>query len=136
MNSTELSVRTLGDAVRERVKSAIFDSIPDAAIESLIANEFKAMTNATESAHIGGNYVKLSPLQLVIAAEIRKQMSERSIEAVRKHLDEALIVKPGELVSAAVKELAPLFMASMCERFAAIAVQDLRNQLSSKGIYL
>lgn len=126
--SKELSINTLGDAVRERVKGAIFSSIPDEAIEKLIEKEFK---NLTEPEYGG----RKSQLQEVILGEIKNQMAVRVRESVTKYLDETYVAKPKELVDGAIKELAPIFMASLMESFASNAVQQLRNQLSSKGIY-
>lgn len=76
--ANEITVSTLGDAVRERVKKAIFDSIPEAAIEKLIQNELNNMTSQTREVYIDGSYKRISPLQEVISMEIRKQLSERA----------------------------------------------------------
>jgi PHP family Zn ribbon phosphoesterase len=126
----EMTVATLGDAVKDRVKKAIFDSIPDAAVQQLIENEFKKLTAKEQYGD------RLSPLEQIIQAEIRKQMSERINQDIVTYLDLTYQNKSKELVDAAIKQLAPLFMAGMVENFASAAVQGLRNQLSQKGIYL
>jgi len=127
--ANELTISTLGDAVRDRVKGAIFASIPDDAIEKLIAKEFESMTKSDY-------HSSKSPLQQQVFEEIKRQCSVRVAESVTKYLDQTFQSNPKELVDSAIKELAPLFMAGMTESFAAQAVQHLRNQLSAKGIYL
>ena len=134
--NNQLTIATLGDTVRERVKSAIFSAIPDEAVEALIAGEFARMTDKSEEEYINNQRVRLSPLQKIIAAEIKTQLSNRMKEDVTKYIDQTYQNQSKELVQGAIKELAPIFMASMCERFAAMAVQDIRNQLSQKGLYL
>jgi hypothetical protein len=133
--ANEITVATLGDAVRDRVKKAIFDSIPDAAIETLITNELKKLTD-TEEVHWNGKYQRVSALQRIVGDEFKKQLSERAQIAVAQYLDLTYNNKSKEMVDAAIKDLAPLFIAGMVENFAAAAVSGLRNQLSQKGIYL
>jgi hypothetical protein len=128
--SKELTVSTLGDAVREKVKLAIFDSIPDAAVQQLIENEFKKMTLKEPY----GN--RLSPLEEVIQSEIKRQMTARVQADVTAYIDLTYQNRSKELVDKAIKDIAPLFMAGMMEQFASMAVQNLRNQLGQKGIYL
>jgi len=127
--ANELTVSNLGDAVRDRVKSAIFASIPDEAIDRLIKNEFEKLTKSEYSN-------SKSELQAIIYNEIKKQVGDRAGIAVTKYLDENYISAPKEIVDKTIKELAPLFLAGLSEAFAGQAVQGLRNQLSQKGIYL
>ena len=128
MNNS-LTVNNLGDAVRDRVKSAIFASIPDEAIDKLVANEFEKLTKPEYSN-------SRSELQNIIFNEIKRQAGERACKAVSEYLDQNFVGAPKEIVDKTIKELAPLFLAGLSESFASQAVQHLRNQLSSKGIYL
>jgi UDP-N-acetyl-D-mannosaminuronic acid transferase (WecB/TagA/CpsF family) len=132
--ANEITVATLGDAVRDRVKKAIFDSIPDAAIESLINAELKKLTD-TEEVHWNGKYQRVSQLQRIIGDEFKKQLCERAQKQVGEYLDLTYQNQSKELVDKAIKEIAPLFLAGMAERFAEAAASGLRQQLSQKGIY-
>lgn len=134
--ANELTVNTLGDAVRDRVKKALFDSIPDTAIENLIQNEFTKMTSKTRDEWAGSQRRQMSELEFIIATEIKKQLQERSSKSVSQYLDQTYTNQSKEMVDAAIKDLAPLFMAGMIENFTSAAINGLRNQLSQKGIYL
>ena len=134
--NTEISVQTLGDAVRDRVKKAIFDSIPDIAIDSLIKKELETFTNNRRSIYENGSIVDRTDLEILIVKEIKDYLSNRIKEDVTKYLDETYQSNAKELTSAAIKELAPIFMAGMMESFASHAVRDLRNALQSKGFYI
>lgn len=127
--TTEISIKTIGDAVRERVKKAIFDSIPDEAIESLIQKELNILTEKT-------SYQNKSPLSEMVATALKEELSNRVKTDAKIYIEDTYVNNSKELVDAAIKELAPVFMASMMEKFAAMAIQDLRYQLNNKGIYL
>ncbi len=130
--SKELTVTSLGDAVRDKVKAAIFNSIPDDAIQALITNEFEKLT--TKGDRWDNN--KRSEIQQMIYVEIQKQVSDRSKQAVIDYIDKTFIVQEKELFEAAIKQIAPLFMAGLMQNFAIAATNDLRNQLSQKNIYI
>ncbi len=135
--TTEISVSTLGDAVKERVRKAIFDSIPDEAIASLIEKELSRMTydgHRDYDRPRGKNDVRYdSELLKLIGEEIREQLGEKAKIAVAKYIEETYQAKSKEMVDAAIKELAPIFIAGMAERFASAAVSQLRNDLGNKG---
>lgn len=134
--SNEITIQTLGDTVRDRVKKAIFDSIPDEAVGKLIESEFFRLTTNSEWMTVDNKNLQISPLQRIIIDELRKQMSARMQADVTKYLDLTYKNQSKELVEKSIKELAPLFMAGMMESFAEAAVSSLRNQLSVKGIYV
>lgn len=131
--ANELTVSSLGDAVRERVKLAIFSSIPDEAVDKLIKNEFQRMVTEKSDYFDSKN---VSPLHRMIGDEIKRQLSDRSKQAVSEYLDKTYQAQPKQMVDAAIKELAPLFMAGMVESFTTAAINSLRSQLYNKGIQL
>lgn len=130
--SSEITVHSLGDAVRDRVRATLFSAIPDEAINALIASELSKMTTPSTDYYTRGR----SELQQIVEKEMKKQFSERMVLDVTKYIDETYKNQSKELVQTAIKELAPIFMAGMMESFAANAVQALRNQLNQKDIYL
>lgn len=125
--ANELTVSSLGDAVRDKVRAALFSSIPDEAIHKLIENEFKSFSTSQYSNN-------KSDLQTVILNEIKRQCGERISKSVSTYIDETFVSSPKEMVDAAIKELAPIFMASMMNSFVQSAIQHLRNDLSRSGV--
>jgi len=124
--SKELSVQGLGEAVRDKVRGAIFSSIPDEAIQSLIEKEFSDLNTAKY-------HNDKSPLKQIIYDEIRKQAGERIKLKVTDYLEKTFQANEKELVDAAISEIAKVFMQSMANDFARAAVRDLTQNLRQSG---
>lgn len=122
--SKEITVQSLGDAVRDKVRSVIFQSIPDEAIQTIMEKEF---TSLKEKKH----YNDRSEIQTIINDEIKRQIKERAVESVKKYLDDNFVAAPKETVNILVQEMAPLVMASFAQSFAVDCVNVLRSQIQN-----
>ena len=126
--SNELTVTSLADGVAQKVKSVIFDSIPYAMIEGLIKSEFEKLTRKRYDT---------SPLEDIIRNELTKQCQIMAELTVQEYLKANKSDLNGQdMTENFVKQMAPLALAGLGEMFARNALQDLRNNLSQKGIYV
>lgn len=126
----ELTVQSLGDAVKERVRKAMFDSIPDDVIGQLIAKEFEIYFQDTKNRY--DSKTEPSPFTKMLKEEIQKQFKERALEVIKKKIQEVTIDwsnHGSELVGSLVQEMAPYAMQGMSKFIANDCVNQLRKNL-------
>lgn len=129
-----LSIQSLGDAVKEKVRKAMFDSIPDEAITQLIAKEFEIYFQDVQ----GDRYnsaVKPSPFKQLVKQEVESQFKERIKEVIRKKVGEVTVNwtnNGSEIVGSIVQEMAPYVQAGITRAIANDCVNILKNSLAGR----
>ena len=97
-------------------------------IEGLIKSEFEKLTRKRYDT---------SPLEDIIRNELTKQCQIMAELTVQEYLKANKSDLNGQdMTENFVKQMAPLALAGLGEMFARNALQDLRNNLSQKGIYV
>lgn len=90
MSETALTVASLGDQVRDKVRLAMLNAIPDEAMDKLIAGEFKNFFD--ERRGVYNNERRPSKFQEMVLNQIRaemlKRISEKIHDLVFKHVEE------------------------------------------------
>lgn len=140
MSSKELTVSSLGDAVRDKVRLAMFESIPDEAMDKVIAGEFEKFFSEKERIWLGGKNVEVSPLQKMIKEEIQQQLQVRLKATIQEFLDsKKKDQSQPDFLDQGIKkycaEIAPLMMKEFFANMAGQAVQQMTNNLNSQGHY-
>lgn len=127
--STDLSIQSLGDAVRDKVRKAMMDSIPDEAIHSLIKNEFDMFFKDEVSQYRGA---EPSPFKKMIREEVHAQMRARVSDIIKGELDTLTTTSDAfggvKLVGELVQRMAPTVLESVMANIAQQTLYALKNQ--------
>lgn len=126
--SNELSISSLGELVKDKVRAAIVGSIPEPTIQALIEKEFKALTEKRY------NYDERSPLGKMIYEEIENQYKEKVKIAVSLYLNEQK-VNGKDLAQQAIAEMAPLIISKVAAFFAQESVHHLQQNIANGNNY-
>ena len=119
------------EVVRDRIKTVLFDSIPDAQVDALIQNEYKAyFETRTEY-----NRKEPSLFSKEVTKIIKELMSEKLKEEIGKILNEEWDGNDygPRLTKKAAEELAPLAMETMMSNMLAGALSNLKAQIQSNN---
>lgn len=126
-DSKELTVASLGDAVREKVRKAMFDAIPDDALDKLVANEFQRFFQ-TKTEY---NREIPSDFQVIVKKQIEAAMHDRIFELVKKKVDEHVYnwdTTGSKTVSALVEAMAPAAMAGIMKHIAERSIEAIQQR--------
>lgn len=130
---SDLTVTSLGEAITEKVRKVLFDSIPDSVVDGMIKKELENFCNQRDRYSHEGR----SKLEHILHTEISKQLTDQLTEKVGAMVKDKIGENQTiEALDAYHAKVAPLIMASVCTNFANMATQNLRNELQNKGIYL
>lgn len=124
--STKITVSSLGDAVRDKVRKAIMDSIPDEAMDSLVKAEFDRFFKDTNEY----SRSQPSPFKILVQNEIQNLMKERVKELIKTKVDSLTEEWSGNgisLVGQLVEEMAPHVLAGLSKNIAMNCIAQLRN---------
>lgn len=131
----ELTVASLGDQVRDKVRSAMMNAIPDEAMDKLIADEFANFFDKKRDSY--RNEIKPSEFQEMVLSQIRvemgKSISKKVEELVFKSVEEK--DKNGQLTFDIVELITPTVHKAMMASIADGVVNVLRQNLNRNGVY-
>lgn len=131
----ELTVASLGDQVRDKVRSAMMNAIPDEAMDKLIAGEFANFFKEKEDSY--NRTKKPSEFQELVLSNIRvemtKRINEKIGELVFKSVEESN--KNGQLTLDIVELITPTVHKAMMASIADGVVGVLRQNLNRNGVY-
>jgi hypothetical protein len=128
MSENQLTVTSLGDAVREKVRKAMFDSIPDEAIGTMIAGEFDSFFKDKRDSYNGR--LITSPFTDLVKREIENHFKERVRDIVKKQVDELTKnwdTNSNTMLGAMIEEMAPHAMVGMSKMIAQECINRLKN---------
>lgn len=129
--SQELTVQSLGDTVRDSVRKAMMDAIPDSALQSLISKEFDNFFKDT-----AGQYNRPdepSPFKRMVKAEIELAMKDKIRELIKEKTSAEVTKWDGNnnvIVSTLVEEMAPAAMNSIMKSIAYTCVNNMKNNVN------
>ncbi len=124
LESNQLSVQDLGSAVKDRVRKAMMDAIPDAALEGLIAKEFQSFFQDNKDEY---NRKIIAPFSLLVRKEISDQLGLAISEKIRTEVQKLTHdYKTNQLIGDLVKEMAPAAMQGVMEGIASKCIQSLK----------
>lgn len=124
--STQLTVQSLGDAVKDRVRKAMMDAIPDTALEGLIQAEFKSFFEDKQVDRYSNNLPTPSGFKQMVKVEIEVAMRAKIKQII---LDKVNVydVDGNKALTALVEELAPAAMRGTMTNIAYQCVNALKN---------
>jgi len=125
---TELTTATnFQEVVRDRIKTVLFDSIPDGQVDALISNEYKAYFESKS----GYNGTEPSLFSKEVRSIIKELMAKKLKEELGKIVDETWngTDHGPRLIKKAIVELAPLALEGMMSDLIGNAVSNLRAQI-------
>jgi hypothetical protein len=119
------------EVVRDRIKSVLFDSIPDGQVDKLIQNEYKAYFEKNTRY----NTTEPSPFSKEVSKIIKELMSVKLKEELGKIVDETWNGKDHgpRLIKEAAAELAPIALEGMMTSMMGNAISSLRAQIQSNN---
>ena len=83
MSETALTVQSLGDAVKDKVRKAMMDAIPDDALQGLIKAEFDKFFIDQQDRHYSSNPPTPSAFKTMVKREIETAMNEKVKEIIK-----------------------------------------------------
>lgn len=114
---------TISDTIRDRVRAAVFDTLPPDTIDAYIKREWAEFTTGWEQY----GQKQPSPLQRLIRAEFEASLkpiiSARITEAIGNWHSE----DNDALIAEIVRKMAPDIFTAMLEGVAVQAIRNLRN---------
>lgn len=131
----DLTVPTIADTLRDRVRSALLDAIPDEQLDRYIQAEFTVFfTDATTDAWgTRINQPRPSPFKEIVRTELTAMLKEK-IVAKLKALTNTVVEQwdntTGEqrLLGDLVQEMAPIALQGIAKGIAEKCIQAVRNQ--------
>jgi hypothetical protein len=129
MVQTELTVNSLGDAVKDKVRKAMMDAIPDEALQALIKNEFDKFFLAQPGLY-HNDPGKPSSFSLMVRSEVELAMKEKIKSVILQKTSDVLLSYDhdgGKMVGELVEAMAPAAMAGVMKHIAGQCINNLRN---------
>ena len=126
--TTEMTVANLGDTVRDSVRKAMFDALPDSAIQQVIQNEFKAYFEEGTNQY-NRERVK-SPFAQMVQSKVQEILKERVHAQLLQHIDKLIDQNnPSDMLHALVEDCAPAVLAGLSKSIAHNVCESLRQGL-------
>jgi len=119
------------EVVRDRIKTVLFDSIPDGQVDTLIQNEYKAYFETRKE------YNRKEPS--LFSKEVTKIIKELMAEKLKNELGKIVNEEwdgndyGPRLTKKAAAELAPIAIENMMSNMLALAMSSLRSQIQSNN---
>lgn len=130
----ELSVQSLGDVVKDKVRKAMFESLPDEAVGKLIQAEFSKFFE-DQKRNSYSSELDPSQFKMMIRQQIQELMKERVIamlrDKVNTYLDGVNVAPNGTPynVGALFEEMAPHVLKGIMSEISYKCVMNLQNNL-------
>ena len=130
----QLTVSSLGDSVKDNVRKAMFDSIPEHIMDNVIKGEFKKFFE--EPADRYGNS-KDSAFQVMVKKEMRDQINETLKTKVSEYINNEIATKANgmymhEGFTVIAKEYGPKLMESFFANIAGQMMANIQNEMQNR----
>lgn len=126
--SNELTVQTLGDAVKDKVRKAMMDAIPDEALHAMITTEFNSFF--VDKAPKYHNDNTESEFKKLVRLEINAAMKISVHEHVKKKTD-ILIANydngENNLIGSLVEEMSSFALKGVMRNIVSNCINNLKN---------
>lgn len=127
--SNELTVQSLGDAVKDRVRKAMMDAIPDEVLQGLIKKEFENFFEDGKP-NYHNSFIEPSSFKKIVKAQIELAMAERIKILVKEQVDTCIAqwgVTGQTAVGKLVEEMAPAAMKGIMQNIAGTCISQLQR---------
>jgi uncharacterized protein YajQ (UPF0234 family) len=123
-----LTVQSLGDAVKDKVRKAMMDAIPDEALQALIKAEFDNFFQDQSNRYDNGKTP--SPFKVMVRNEIEKAVSQKVRDLIQEQTAKIVTEWDGDnhrVLGDLVTKLAPAALEGVMHTIAGRTLQGLRN---------
>ncbi len=127
--SNDLSITSLGDTIRDKVRKAMFDAVPEATMDGIIKREFDEYFKKTQY-HNGLN---ISPFQKQVQIIMEEILRSELNAKLHIKLKDAMSGMDGENPNAVMKDLAemlaPDVLRGIMRNISINIVNEIRNNM-------
>lgn len=129
MSNTEITIHSLGDAIKDKVRKTMMDAIPDEALQVLIKKEFDSFF-VGQKPHVYSSEVSPSAFSVIVKKELELALSnkvktiiEKSVQGLTHEWDE----DGNKLIGDLVEKMAPAAMNGIMVNIASKCIMVLKN---------